>query len=122
MICLRRSRLLVISRVPAGAGDAEQGRDEFGQAPVVESGDQVGEPQRCGQDRHDAGITEAQRWSVQALSGSSGPGHLGEGDSAGSGLGVCGFSVTQTLAGVLASCPQGIPVLQADASADAEVN
>jgi len=58
---------------------------------------------------------------VQALGCAGGPGHLGEGDSAGGGLGVCGFSVTQTLAGVLASCPQGIPVLQADAPADPEV-
>jgi hypothetical protein len=84
----------VVSGVPAGVGGAEQGCDEFGQGPVVETGDQVGEPQRGGQDGHDAGVTEAQRWSVQALGGAGGPGHLGEGDGVGSRLGVCGFSVT----------------------------
>jgi hypothetical protein len=111
----------VIGRVPAGVGGAEQRGGELGQGPVVESGDQVGEPQRGGQDGHDAGVAEAQCRGVQAIGGGGGPGHLGGGDGAGGGLGVCGFSVTQTLAGVFASGPQGIPVVQADAPPDPEV-
>jgi hypothetical protein len=99
--------------VPTGVGDAQQRGGELGQGAVVESG---GEPQRSGQDGHDARVTEAQRGRVHAL-GSGGLVTSAKVTVSGAD-GRLRLQRPQTLVGVFASGPQGVPVLRADAPTD----
>ena len=83
-------------------------------------GDQVGEPDDGGHQRHDSGVPEPQPGGVLAIDERR-PGHLGEGGHIRSGSGIGCLCVAQTLVGVIANRPQGSPVLGGDPPADAEV-
>src|SRR5207245_9980924 len=83
--------------------------------------DHMAEPNYSSQDRHHPLIAETQSWGVKTVIVAGRSGHLAKGGHIGGGLGVCGFSVAETLVGGLANCPQGIPVLRADTTPDSEI-
>ena len=103
-----------------GVGGVEERGDAFGELGVGEPCDEMAEAGQGGQQCHDPGLTEAEPGAVVALV-DGGPGHLQEGGHVGGGVCGCGFGVAQTPVGGLANCPEGMPVLGADAPADPEV-
>jgi len=111
----------VIRGVPAGVVLIQQAAHALGEGAVVEAADQLAEPGDGGQGSHHPGVAEPQRGGVLALGGSGGPGHPVEGGHIGSGQGVGGFSVTQTLVGVVANGAQGSPVVVVEPPPDTEV-
>jgi hypothetical protein len=77
-------------------------------------------PARAGQQCHDPRLAEAEPRAVVALV-DGGPGHLEEDGHIGCRACGCGFGVAQTPVGGFANCPEGMPVLGADAPPDPEV-
>jgi len=93
----------------------------FGQFSICEAIHEIAEPHNRGQYGHDSRISESESRSIQTVIVSRRSGHLIEGGHIRGRLRVGSFGITQTLVGGFANCPQGIPVLPANATADPEI-
>ncbi len=111
----------VISRLPRIVRCFEQRTNSRNQLTICEPLQNMAEPYQGGQDCHHTRVSEAESRSMKTVFGSRRSGHLRKGGHIGGRLCVCCFGVTESPVGGFANCPEGMPVLTADATPDPEI-